>query len=141
MREASSDGSMAITLRQLESLVRIAEARARAALRAEVTVEDAEAAILIMNRSLEDVGMDTSTMKVDVDTILTGKPKGVRDMLQVLLDAIYEVQRETGLAELNVVLDEAEKRGISRSECERLIAQLKREGTVYEPREGYLKKT
>jgi DNA replicative helicase MCM subunit Mcm2 (Cdc46/Mcm family) len=62
-------------------------------------------------------------------------------MLQVLLDAIYEVQRETGLAELNVVLDEAEKRGISRSECERLISQLKREGTIYEPREGYLKKT
>jgi replicative DNA helicase Mcm len=141
MREASSDGSMAITLRQLESLVRIAEARARAALRAEVTAEDAEAAILIMNRSLQDVGIDTSTMKVDVDTIMTGKPKSMRDALAVLLDVIFELQRETGMAELKAVFDEAERRGIPASECERLIAQLKRDGTVYEPREGYLKKT
>ena len=141
MREASVGGSIAITLRQLESLIRIAEARARAALRTEVTAEDAEAAILIMNRSLHDVGIDVSTMKVDVDTILTGKPKSMRDMIQVLLDIIVELQKETGVVEVKAVLDEAERRGIPASECERLIAQLKREGTVYEPREGYLKKT
>jgi len=141
MREASSEGSMAITLRQLESLIRIAEARARAALRAEVTAEDAEAAILIMQRSLQDVGIDTSTMKVDVDLILTGKPKSLRDGLQTLLQIIYELQRETGMAELKAVLSESERRGIPASECERLIALLKRDGTIYEPGEGYLKKT
>jgi len=141
MREASSDGSMAITLRQLESLVRIAEARARAALRAEVTVEDAEAAILIMNRSLEDVGIDVVTMKVDVDNIMTGKPKSMRDALAVLLDIIVELQKETGLVEVKAVLDEAERRGIQRDDGERYLAQLRREGSVYEPREGYVKKT
>jgi replicative DNA helicase Mcm len=132
---------MAITLRQLESLVRIAEARARAALRAEVTVEDAEAAILIMNRSLEDVGIDVVTMKVDVDNIMTGKPKSMRDALAVLLDIIVELQKETGLVEVKAVLDEAERRGIRRDDGERYLAQLRREGSVYEPREGYVKKT
>ena len=53
MRSASeAEGSpVAITARQLESLVRIAEARARVALRKEVVAEDAEAAIEIMKRS------------------------------------------------------------------------------------------
>jgi replicative DNA helicase Mcm len=141
MREASSDGSMAITLRQLESLVRIAEARARATLRTEVTAEDAEAAILIMNRSLQDVGIDTSTMKIDVDTIMTGKPKSLRDKLQVVLDLIFELQKDTGLAEESIIISEATKRGILEEEARRILAQLQREGTIYSPKEGYFRKT
>ena len=75
MRSASeTEGSpVAITARQLESLVRIAEARARVALRNEVTAEDAEAAIVIMKRSLEEVGIDLSNYKVDIDLIMTGQ--------------------------------------------------------------------
>jgi len=141
MRQASTEGSISITLRQLESLIRIAEARARAALRTEVTAEDAEAAILIMDRSLRDVGIDTSTNKIDIDIILTGKPKSVRDALQILLGVIAAIERETGMADLEAVYQEAEKRGIPRVHCERLIAQLKREGMVFEPRMGFIKKT
>ena len=65
MRSASeTEGSpVAITARQLESLVRIAEARARVALRKDVTAEDAEAAIAIMKRSLEEVGIDLSILQ------------------------------------------------------------------------------
>ena len=65
MRSASeTEGSpVAITARQLESLVRIAEARARVALRKEVTAEDADAAIAIMKRSLEEVGIDMSIIQ------------------------------------------------------------------------------
>ncbi len=65
MRSASeTEGSpVAITARQLESLVRVAEARARVALRKEVTAEDAEAAIAIMKRSLEEVGIDMSIIQ------------------------------------------------------------------------------
>ena len=52
MRAASeTEGSpVAITARQLESLVRVSKLRARVALRKEVTAEDAEAAITIMKR-------------------------------------------------------------------------------------------
>src|SRR4030043_829814 len=69
MRSASeSEGSpVAITARQLESLVRTSEARARAALRKEVQAEDAEAAIAIMNKSLGEVGIDLSSFKIDID--------------------------------------------------------------------------
>ena len=98
MRAASeSEGSpVAITARQLESLVRVSEARARQRLRKEVTGEDAEAAITLMKRSLEEVGIDMSSYKMDIDFIMTGRPKSVRDKLQVVLSAVVEMEKETG---------------------------------------------
>jgi len=144
MRGASeAEGSpVAITARQLESLVRIAEARARSALRKEVTAEDAEASISMMKRSLEEVGIDLSSYKMDIDIIMTGKPKSVRDKLQTVLSTLMELERETGMVERTALLNELEdKYKVPRGEAEKLMGQLLREGTIYEPREGYLKKT
>jgi replicative DNA helicase Mcm len=144
MRSASeSEGSpVAITARQLESLVRIAEARARVALKKEVSAEDAEAAIALMKRSLEEVGIDLSSYKVDIDIIMTGKPKSLRDKMQVILSVLIEMEKETGMVEKAALISELEsKHKIPRAETERMIWQLLREGTIYEQREGYLKKT
>ncbi len=144
MRTASeTEGSpVAITARQLDSLVRVAEARARAALRKEVTPEDADAAITLMKRSLEEVGIDMSSYKVDIDIIMTGRPKSVRDKLQVVLSAVIEMEKETGTVEKDALVTMLEtKHKMSRSEIERMIGQLLREGTLYEPGEGRLKKT
>ena len=144
MRSASeTEGSpVAITARQLESLVRTSEARARSALRKEISVEDAEAAITIMKRSLEEVGIDVSSSKIDIDLIMTGKPKSLRDKLQIVISTMMQMERETGLVEKTALLNELEtKHNISEGEAERLMGQLLREGTIYSPREGYLKKT
>jgi replicative DNA helicase Mcm len=144
MRSASeAEGSpVAITARQLESLVRTAEARARVALRKEVTSEDAEAAVAIMKRSLEEVGIDLSSYKMDIDIIMTGKPKSVRDKLQTVLSTLMAMEKDTGLVEKRALLDELEtKYKVPRGEAEKLIGQLLREGTIYSPREDYLKKT
>ncbi|KAJ3703254.1 hypothetical protein LUZ61_006959 [Rhynchospora tenuis] len=56
-RSTSADATP-ITARQLESLVRLAEARARVDLREEVTAKDAEDVIEIMKESLYDKYMD-----------------------------------------------------------------------------------
>jgi replicative DNA helicase Mcm len=144
MRSASEgEGSpVAITARQLESLVRTAEARARAALKKEVQAEDAEAAIAIMKRSLEEVGIDLSSYKIDIDIIMTGRSKSMRDRLQIILTALIEMEKETGMVEkASLETELEEKYKISRAEADRLLSQLLREGTIYEPREGYLKKT
>jgi len=104
--------------------------------------EDAEAAIAIMKRSLEEVGIDVSSFKLDIDIIMTGKPKSARDKLQVIISKLMEMEKETGIVEREALVDELEnKYKIPRAEAERLIGQLLREGTIYEPREGYLKKT
>ncbi len=144
MRSASeSEGSpVAITARQLESLVRLAEARARSALRKEVSAEDAEAAVAIMKKSLLEVGIDLTSYKMDIDIIMTGKPKSMRDRLQIVLSTLMEMEKQTGVVERTAMLNELETQNrIPRAESERLISQLLREGTIYEPREGYLKKT
>ncbi len=144
MRAASeTEGSpIAITPRQLEALVRLSEARARVACRKEILAEDAEAAIAIMRRSLQEVGIDVTSGKVDIDILMTGKPKSVRDKLQVILGAIVEMERETGMVERSALLEKLEKEyDITLSETERLLGQLIKEGTVYSPRDGYLKKT
>jgi replicative DNA helicase Mcm len=144
MRSASeAEGSpVAITARQLESLVRTAEARARAALRKEVNAEDAEAAVAIMKRSLEEVGIDLSSYKMDIDIIMTGKSKSLRDRLHVILSTLMEMEKDTGMADREALFNELElKHKIPRGEAERLIGQLLREGTIYSPRENYLKKT
>ncbi|MCX6644584.1 MAG: Minichromosome maintenance protein MCM, partial [Candidatus Bathyarchaeota archaeon] len=144
MRAASeTEGSpVAITARQLESLVRVSEARARIALRKEVTAEDAEAAIAIMKRSLEEVGIDLSSYKIDIDLIMTGRPKSIRDRLHVILSVLMDMEKVTGIVEKDALVNELEtKHQIPRVEIERMIGQLLREGTIYEPREGCLKKT
>lgn len=56
-RSTSADGTP-ITARQLESLVRLAEARARVDLREEVTREDAQDVVDIMKESLYDKYVD-----------------------------------------------------------------------------------
>ncbi len=144
MRSASeTEGTpIAITARQLESLVRVAEARARVAYRKEILAEDAEAAISIMKRSLEEVGIDVSSHKIDIDIIMTGKPKSLRDKLQIVLGAIVEMERETGMVQRSALLEKLESEyEIVGPDAERLLGQLLKEGTIYSPTEGYLKKT
>jgi replicative DNA helicase Mcm len=144
MRSASeTEGSpVAITARQLESLVRISEARARVALRKEVTAEDAGAAIAIMRKSLEEVGIDLSSYKMDIDLIMTGRPKSIRDKLSIVLSTLMSMEKVTGIVEKEALVNELETNNkIPRGEVEHMIGQLLREGTIYEPREGCLKKT
>ncbi|MEM2385373.1 MAG: Minichromosome maintenance protein MCM, partial [Candidatus Bathyarchaeia archaeon] len=125
-----------------ESLIRIAEARARAALRKHVTVEDAEAAIIIMEKSLRQIGLDVQTGNMDVGLLVTGMPKSLREKMDAIITLLIETQKETGMVEEKWLLDELEsKYKIGKSEAKKILTQLKREGAVFEPREGYLKKT
>ncbi len=132
---------IAITARQLESLVRLAEARARIALRKEITAEDAEAAIVIMNKSLEEVGIDIATHMRDIDVIMVGKSKTVQDKLRIILDEIVKMSKETGMVEKKLLIEELSiKQKIEALEAQKLMGRMIKDGTIYEPRPGFLKK-
>jgi replicative DNA helicase Mcm len=131
-----------IGARQLEALVRIAEARARAALRKEVLPEDAEAAILITSKSLKQIGVDIETGEVDMDMIMTGKPKSMREKLSAIINVVMALQKEMGLVDKQTLLKTLEDEyKIEKGEAMKLIAQLIREGTIFEPKEGFYQKT
>ncbi len=137
-----TESPIAITPRQLEALVRLAEARAKCFLRDIVTLEDARAVIRLMTLSLQDVGIDTTTGKMDIDVIMTGKPKSLRDKMTLVLQTIADMERETGTVEDNVLYDSLSKRvEIHEGEAKPLVAQLIREGLLYQPKPGHLKRT
>jgi replicative DNA helicase Mcm len=146
MRNASVEGgeasAIAITARQLESLVRLAEARARAHLRNEVTIEDAEGAINLMQKSLEQVGIDVTTGQIDIDILYTGKPRSLQNQLQKVLQIVSEMERVSGSVKETDLYDSlSTDYGINRSEGARLISVLMKDGTIYMPRPGYYRRT
>jgi len=138
----STESPVAITPRQLEALVRLSEARARCFLRERVEVEDARAIIRLMMLSLEDVGIDTATNKIDIDVIMTGKPKSLRDKMQIVLSTFAELEKQLGIVQ-DATLYQALSRkvDITDEEARKLVDQLVREGIIYSPKQGYLKRT
>ena len=140
--KGGEEAAVAITPRQLEALVRISEARARAFLRENVTVEDAKSAIRIMTVSLSDVGVDVKTGAMDIDVIMTGKPRSLRDSFQRVIETVAEMERETGTVEETVLIAAlVDKEKMEEREARRLIGQLIKEGILYSPKPGRLKRT
>ena len=136
------EAAVAITPRQLEALVRLAEARARAFLRDQVTVEDAKSAVKIMTYALLDVGVDVKTGKIDIDTIMTGRPATVRDTLGRVIDIVRELEGETGDVDEKILIAAiVDKDKVTDGEARRFVGQLIKEGMLYSPKEGRLKRT
>ena len=138
----STESPVAITPRQLEALVRLAEARARSFLRNRVEVEDTRAIVRLMTLSLQDVGIDTTTGKIDIDVIMTGKPKSLRDKMQIVLTTFADLEKQLGIVEDSTLYQALSRKvDITDDEARRLIEQLVREGILYSPKPGHLKRT
>ncbi|MEN2974421.1 MAG: hypothetical protein ABDH32_02440 [Candidatus Caldarchaeales archaeon] len=128
--------TITITARQLESLIRMAEARARAALRDYVTEEDVLDVIELMKRSLSEVGIDIETGKLDIDVILTGKPKSMRDKFATVLKIIGEIQEKKGYVEDAELREALREQGIEDHEIKMLLNRLLSDGKLYTPKPG-----
>jgi replicative DNA helicase Mcm len=95
-----------------------------------------------MSYALYDVGVDVKTGKIDIDTIMTGKPATVRDSLGRVMAIVAELERETGTVDekiLTAAIVEREK--VTDGEARRFVGQLIKEGMIYSPKEGKLKRT
>jgi len=131
------DVPVSITPRQLESLMRITEAHAKIALKAEADESDAEAAIKIMKISLNEIGINPETGKLDVDIITTGIPKTTRDKFRLVVHLLEDRM----LHEKKEIADELRNRGMNSSDITKLLYKMEHEGTIYQPREGFYQKT
>ncbi|MDH5685308.1 MAG: Minichromosome maintenance protein MCM, partial [Hadesarchaea archaeon] len=131
------EAPLPITVRQLEAIVRLAKANARMRLSDRVTIEDANRAIMLIKRSLQESGIDTETGKLDIDVLMTGKPKSQRDNIRRVLDIIKELEGQYGgAAPVEEIKRIAESEGIKQSFVEELIEQEKMRGHLYEPKQG-----
>ncbi len=142
MREVaqqSEDVPIPLTARQLWAIVRLARARARVRLSRVVTAEDAERAIELIKFSLSQAGLDFETGRVDIDKIYVGVTKSQRDKIREVLGIIRELEEEYGTAKRSEILEEAERRGISKGEVDEILKKLHDSGDIFEPKHDHFK--
>ncbi|WP_254864396.1 minichromosome maintenance protein MCM [Halovivax gelatinilyticus] len=136
------DAPVPVTARQLEALVRLAEASARIRLSDTVEREDAERIIEITRACLQDIGVDPETGEFDADIVEAGRSKSQRDRVKNIKALIADVEEEyDDGAPIDVVLERAGEIGMDESKAEHEIEKLKQKGEVYEPKTDHLRTT
>ena len=129
-----------VTARQLEALIRLGEARARARLSDEITEEDADRVINIVTYCLKRVFVDPETGRLDTDWVTVGISKTKRDRARSIREIIKDLEREYGdEVPLEEVLDLAEEEGMEREKAEEIIEVMKRDGILFSPSSGIVK--
>ncbi|MEM4440621.1 MAG: Minichromosome maintenance protein MCM, partial [Desulfurococcaceae archaeon] len=133
--------AIAITPRQLEAIIRLAEAHAKMALKTRATIEDVEEAIRLVMVSLSRAGLDVESGRLDIDLLETGissstrlKKKKFREWLMKLLDSVG------GEIEFNELIKRAADEGFEKDFVQETINELYRSGELYYPRPGRISK-
>ena len=129
-----------ISARQLDALIRLSEASAKARLSKKVKKEDAKIAIELMKYYLMQVGYDQETKTFDIDRIATGISTSQRGRIILVREALSRLESRMGklipVEELQKEL--AEK--ISKEDIEEGIQKLKQTGDIFEPKKGYVQR-
>ena len=100
---------MPVTARQLEALIRLAEASARVRLSDVITTDYTARVIRIVMASLKQVMTDPETGRLDADIINVGISKSQKDKIKIMREIIRELQDEyKGPAPLEDIISSAE---------------------------------
>jgi replicative DNA helicase Mcm len=143
-RSAQEAGSpVAITARQLEALIRLTEAEAKMRLSSIATAEDAERAIRLFMKFLQSVGIDMETGNIDIDVIMTGKPRSQQEKIALLMSLIAKLEQINNNKPIKVeeLYKEAENEGLDRATVDKILSILRSNGEIYMPKQGYIKRT
>ncbi|MDY6778412.1 MAG: minichromosome maintenance protein MCM [Candidatus Nanohaloarchaea archaeon] len=137
----SSEGlsKVPITARQLEALIRLAEASAKTRLSEKVEAQDAQRAIDLLTHSLKQIGVIDESGEYDIDKLEAGMSAENRNKRQVIESIVKDLAGDaSGSVPLEDVYAEAEEQGIDEEEAKEVIQKLKRDGDIYEPEQGHL---
>lgn len=132
--------SIPISARQLEGLVRLAEASAKTRLSKTVTKKDARRAIDLLHYCLTLIGLDAETGKFDIDRIATGITASQRGSIHTIKEIITELEKalSSKVIPMDDLVREAEIKGISESKTEEIVEGLKRKGDLFSPKVGLI---
>jgi len=129
-----------IGARQLEALVRLAEAHAKMRLNKEVTKEDARVAIELVKSYLLQVGYDEETGMIDIDKAMGGTPSSQRNKISIVREAIEALENKVGKM---VPLEEIEKTldgSMKAPDIDEAIGKLLKSGDLFRPKRGYVQR-
>ncbi|MCC6028757.1 MAG: minichromosome maintenance protein MCM [Candidatus Korarchaeum sp.] len=135
---------ISITPRQLEALIRLSEARARMHLRREVTAEDAEMAINLMEITLKGAAYDIVSGYFDITGWMTGVSFPEVKRREVVFQLIRQLadESEDGLVDRDVVVRmAAERLNLKGKEyvIEDILRKLNEDGFIIFPPGGKIK--
>ena len=94
MRENGGKNTISATPRQLESLIRLSEARARLRFSQYVEKEDVEEAVNLIKVATQQAATDPVTGVIDMDLLQTGITSSSRARLSQLIDIIKSILRD-----------------------------------------------
>ncbi|MBS3125704.1 minichromosome maintenance protein MCM, partial [Candidatus Woesearchaeota archaeon] len=138
---AGSSGvkSVPISARQLEGLVRLAEASAKLRLSDKVLKRDAKKAIELLDYCMRQIAFDEKTGTFDIDRIATDMPASTRNKLITMKEIIQALEAQVGKTiPVDDVIKAAGEKDITEAECEEILQKLKRAGDIFEPRKGFI---
>ena len=136
------DTPVPITARQLEAIIRLAEASAKLQLKDKVEASDAHRAINLQRKTLEKIGLDPETGKIDIDKVEGRTPTSDRERMNKVIREIEDLEEEFENVPVTVLKENlAEKYDISEEKAESILKQLKGKGIIYEPHNGVVKKS
>lgn len=131
--------SVPISARQLEGLIRLAEAHARLHLSDKVTKKNAKKAIELVHHYLSLVAMDESG-SFDIDRIATDTTASTRNKIIIIKEIVAELEHKMKPVPMQDIILAATEKGISESDVDEVIQKLKRGGDLYEPKPGFVQK-
>ena len=127
LRKKGNEDSITITNRQIAGLKRLSEAHAKLYLRNEVTIEDCEAVISLM---------EYSQKRLSESEILTNMSNSTRGKHRVIRDLIEATDTQNGFTIEDIEQWTGEQ--IARPDIEKVIEHMKNEVMIYEnPRGTY----
>ena len=140
---AGDDGikSIPISARQLQAIIRLSEASARVRLSKNVTKADAERAIRLVEETLKQLGTDPETGKIDIDRITTGITATDRSRISNIKQTMSELESQFGKQiPKDDLIKALEDKGMTKERIESELDRLKKNGEIFEPRNGVLQK-
>lgn len=143
LRRSATEGQIGATPRTLESLIRIASAKARLMLREQVTEDDALTAVALMNKMVEDVLTDTETKTKGDFGILLGQPAGERGKLATVMDTLRALEgpdRKPIEAKLFKQELMRTNKFANEDEVDNLIKKITKEGIIFESKPGFFRR-
>jgi replicative DNA helicase Mcm len=138
MQSVGDSSSIAISARQLQGLVRLAEAHAKSRLSSIVEKIDSQVSIRLTTYYLMQVGYDPETKKFDIDRFTTKISSSQRSKIIMLKESIKKLEERFGKM---VPLEELRQEigtNMTDTEFEENLEKLKKSGDIFEPKSGFL---
>ena len=140
-RPVSSESAMRpipISARQLQALIRMAEASAKIRMSDEVTKEDSQQAIELMRYYLQQVGYDYESKTFDIDKISGKFSSAQRSKIMLVKETITALESKMGKMIPREELEKELSEKMTKDEIDDAIEKLLRSNEIYRPKRGYI---